>query len=79
MKFQYSFLDVAQEEYDTSVGWYADRSVVAANGFIEAVEETLELIYNNPAGWRNEYEDYFEIVMKKYPYTLVYSINMRPN
>ena len=46
----------------------------AAKGFIAFVEETLKLICENPNRWINEYANFHELGVKKYPYSLVYTI-----
>ena len=74
MSYQYHFLEVAQLEYEAAVDWYLQRSPKAANGFINSVEETLKLICNTPKRWRNEYSNFHELGVRKYPYSLVYII-----
>ena len=74
MSYQYHFLEAAQLEYEEAVEWYLQKSHKAANGFIASVEETLKLICNNPNRWRNEYANFHELGVKKYPYSLVYTI-----
>jgi plasmid stabilization system protein ParE len=74
MSYQYHFLEAAQLEYEEAVEWYLQRSPKAANGFINSVEETLKLICNNPNRWRNEYNNFHELGVRKYPYSLVYLI-----
>ena len=74
MKYSYSFLDIAQQEYEEALIWYLEKSPAAAEGFVKAVDAALNLICDNPKGWRNEYEDYHELGLKKYPFNLIYSI-----
>lgn len=73
MSFSYGFLELAQEEYESAVTWYAERSIKAAEGFIAAVENTLGLICAHPERWRNEYRHFRELKLKRYPYVLVYT------
>ena len=75
MVYSYSFVDIAQEEYEDAINWYADRSLVAAGGFVDAVDHALTLICDSPSRWRNVYKDYYELALKKYPYSIVYNIN----
>lgn len=72
----YILLVRAQEEYESAVIWYSERSLHAAEQFIEAVEHTLQLICEHPNRWRNEYSKYYELSVKKYPYSIVYTINV---
>ena len=52
-----------------------ERSYIAAEGFVEAVDATLNLICEHPTRWRNEYAHYYELGLKKYPYNLIYFID----
>ena len=74
MSYQYIFLDVAQKQYEEALIWYAKRSVQAAENFVIAVDYCLMLISNHPTRWRNEYDKYYELGVKKFPYTIIYSI-----
>jgi plasmid stabilization system protein ParE len=74
MSFDYLFLETAQKEYEEAIEWYQQRSQSAAENFVLSVQETLELICNNPERWRNEYSNYHELGVKKYPHSLVYII-----
>jgi plasmid stabilization system protein ParE len=74
MTYAYILLATAQDEYESSITWYAERSLTAANQFIEAVEHTLQLICEHPDRWRNEYKKYYELGLNKYPFSIVYTI-----
>ena len=39
------------------------------------MDDTLELICNHPMRWRNEYKDFYELGLKKYPFTIIYKID----
>lgn len=75
MSYEY-ILDVrAQQEYEEAIRWYMQRSLKAAENFISAMDETLTLICNHPTRWRNEYKDFYELGLKKYPFTVIYKID----
>lgn len=74
MKFRYALLESAQIEYEEALNWYLQRSILAAEDFIADFEQTIELIRANPYRWRNEYGPYHELVLKKFPYSIVYII-----
>jgi len=76
MGYSYILLATAQEEYESSIGWYCERSLPAADKFIEAVDNALQLICEHPNRWRNEYHTYYELGVKKYPYSIVYTIDV---
>ncbi len=75
MKFRHIILDSAQNEYESSLDWYLKRSFSAGEQFIELVEYTIELICNHPYRWRNEYKGFYELSMKKYPFSIIYTID----
>lgn len=75
MSYKYFFHEAAQKDYEDAVRWYWGKSDKVAKEFITAIDNTLELIYNNPTRWRNEYKFYFELSLKRFPYTIIYSID----
>ena len=75
MKYSYIILHLAQEDYEESVLWYKQRSQQASENFIEAIENTLDLICNNPHRWRIGYKDFHELGVKKFPHSIIYKID----
>ena len=67
-------LEAAQEEYESSLRWYVVSSEQSAVNYIGAIDVTFESICDYPARWRNKYKDFFELGVKKYPYTIIYTI-----
>ena len=74
MTYKYIFHEFAQEEYEASVQWYAERNGRAAENFIKAVNDALHLICAAPTRWRNPYKNYHELRLKKYPFIIIYTI-----
>ncbi len=72
MAYNYIFLAEAQEEYENAINWYLERSIIAAEGLVSGVNNALSLICDHPDRWRNEYADYFEVSVKKYPFSIIY-------
>ena len=72
--YKYILHEHAQQHYETSLQWYAERSEQAAENFILAVDDTLQLIAEHPARWRNSYKNFHELGLKKYPFTIIYTI-----
>ena len=70
--YTYTFDLVAADEYSTAYGWYNERSDMAADGFLIAIEETIQLICENPGRYRNTFNKLREVSLKKYPYSIVY-------
>lgn len=76
MSYRYILAEQAQQEYEEALTWYLQRSLMATENFIEAMNDTLTLICNHPTRWRNEYKDFFELGLKKYPFTVIYKIDV---
>jgi plasmid stabilization system protein ParE len=74
MAYKYRLNPAAQEEYESAVSWYLKRSLNAATNFVNAVDKALALICDDPKRNRNEYKNYYELNVKKYPFTIVYVI-----
>lgn len=74
MRYKYLLHEHAQQDYETSLQWYAERSEHAAENFIMAVDDALQLICEHPTRWRNNYKNYHELGLKKYPFTIIYTI-----
>ena len=75
MSYLYQLHVHAQEDYETSVIWYMERSTKAAENFIAAIDNALALICNNPTRWHNKYKNYYELGLKKYPFRIIYTID----
>lgn len=75
MSYGYILHETAQLDYEEAVQWYIERSEQAAENFVIAIDRALQLICDYPTRWRNEYKHYYELGVKKYPYTIIYSID----
>lgn len=74
MSYSYLFHESAQEDYEEALQWYLERSEKAALNFVTAIDTTIQKICDHPVRWRNEYKHFYELGVKKYPYTIIYSI-----
>jgi plasmid stabilization system protein ParE len=74
MSYRYILHDLAQKDYEESLKWYIEKSAHAAQNFIKAVENALQLICEHPERWRNSYKNFHELGIKKYPFTIIYAI-----
>ncbi len=74
MSYRYILSQTSQQDYEGALKWYAERSVLAAENFVTAIDNVLQLICENPARWRNAYRNFYELGVKKYPYTIIYKI-----
>jgi ParE toxin of type II toxin-antitoxin system, parDE len=75
MAFKYKLIPAAQEEYGSSVSWYLKRSLKAATNFVNAVDKGFLAICSDPKRHRNEYKNYYEFNVQKYPFTIIYAID----
>jgi plasmid stabilization system protein ParE len=65
----------AEKEYERALGWYLERSVQAADRFQAAFDEAIERIHSNPSMFPLCDEVHRFILLKRYPYGLVYRLD----
>ena len=75
MAYKYIFDPIAANEYEEAFKWYEEKSVVAADTLIIAVQDAIFAVCTNPDRYRNTYKNLREITLKKYPYNLIYYID----
>jgi plasmid stabilization system protein ParE len=69
----------AQDEFDAAVDWYAARNEFVALRFIDAVQEAVETVQENPEAWPNAPQVAPDLgvrrhLLRKFPYALVYML-----
>ncbi len=69
----------AAKEYLEAIAWYKERSVLAAENFVKAVNEAFISIELQPANYKNVYKHFYEIKLRKYSYSIVYFIDEKKN
>jgi len=77
--FQYVIHPDAQLELENAFIWYASRSERVAHNFVNQVHQTIFTICSNPNQFRNYYKDFYELGVKKFPFSLIYIINELQN
>lgn len=77
--YSHSFDPVAAIEYEEAYRWYLERSSVAADNFVVAVEDAVKAICTHPRRYRNTYKDLREVLLKRYPFSLVFLIHEASN
>lgn len=75
MTYHIIFRKRATKEYLQSIQWYKDKSVKAAQRFIEAVNSVLDKLENEPDVFRNSYKHFKEAAVKRYPFFIIYFID----
>jgi toxin ParE1/3/4 len=72
--FKYRLHPSAQDDYESSVSWYLKRSLKAATNFVNDIDRALAHICSDPKQNRNEYKNYYELSIHKYPFTIIYTV-----
>lgn len=72
--YSYILEPKAQQEYEDSIEWYTERSEAATLNFIETIESTITVIFQNPSLYKKPYKNFHEAVIRKYPYSIVYTV-----
>ncbi len=72
--YDITYRAVATLEYQDAIEWYARQSKIAAENFIKEVNDKLDSISAYPRRPKNLFKHYFEISLRKYPYTITYFI-----
>ena len=75
MIYAYIFEPNAAKEYEETLIWYEERSILAADNFIIAVQEGIKQACSDPFRYRNLYSNLREITLRKYPFNLIYYVN----
>jgi plasmid stabilization system protein ParE len=65
----------AQEDIENSFDWYLQRSIPAAEGFLTELDEVIGRICLDPQMWPSYEEGLREMLMERYPYTVVYLVD----
>lgn len=74
MIYDYGLHPAAQQEYLESVAWYLKRSLSAAESFVLIIEKSINKICKNPKLFKNSYLHYHEHTLRKFPFTIIYTV-----
>lgn len=74
-RYEYIVEPKAQNEYDESILWYLERSLLATENFISTVDDAFLQICEFPYRWKNLYKNFYEYGLKKYPFHIIYTID----
>ena len=75
--YKYVFYKGALKDYREAVIWYNEHNEEVADRFIEAVENRIAIICSDPYRYRNMYQNFYEISVQSFPYTIVYLIKKK--
>lgn len=74
MNYKCEYDPLARSEFKNALAWYLEKSELAANNFINEVEETIKIICASPLRYL-VVKKFRETSLKKFPYSIVYSVN----
>ncbi|MDO9236265.1 MAG: type II toxin-antitoxin system RelE/ParE family toxin [Aquabacterium sp.] len=74
MSFVVVVSPAVKQEMAEAYEWYRSRSVKAASAFRSEVLTAFELLSNDPERWPLWDESIRRFVLKKYPYTVYFSV-----
>ena len=75
MKYKCRFDPIAANEYEAAYSWYIERSLKAADNFVVAIDEAINAVCANPHRYKKSYKDLREVILKRYPFYLIYLID----
>jgi plasmid stabilization system protein ParE len=61
----------ADAEAESAVDWYAERSVAAAEGFLDELDRAMERIRDAPGQWARYLHGTRRYLMKRFPFIVV--------
>jgi len=79
MAYVYILLPEAENDYQDSILWYLERSVSAADNFINQIENTLDILSENPFLGKCTFRNIYELKVKRFPFNVVYLIEEANN
>ena len=71
MAYEYTFDPIAANEYEAAFKWYEQKSVIAADNLIVAVQDAITALCTHPYRYRNLHKNLRELTLKKYSYNLI--------
>lgn len=64
----------AIDDINNAKKWYNEQQVNLGYKFAEYIFKSFETIINNPSGFPSKYKFTREMVIRKFPYIIIYSI-----
>jgi plasmid stabilization system protein ParE len=70
-----SFLEAADAEVDAALAWYAERSLLAASGFLHELSKTINRILEAPHRYPKVDRGTRKIRFDRFPYSIYYRVS----
>jgi toxin ParE1/3/4 len=65
----------AHEEEEKAFAWYRERSLEAADAFVQEIEQARLAIQESPESWAEYLHGTRRYLLKRFPYVVVYRIS----
>jgi len=62
----------ALEEYKSALAWYMERSVAAAEKFVEEIEHAVAVVVESPHRWPVGQHSTRRFVLQRFPFAVIY-------
>jgi toxin ParE1/3/4 len=66
------FHEDAALEYEAAVGWYLQRSLLAASKFVDAISRSMDMIVEAPHRWPAGKHGTRRFLLQRFPFAIVY-------
>ena len=73
-QYKIELSDEAEQDFDNSYEFYANKSENVANSFYQDVNNSLEKITESPNTFPKALKDIRKFVMKKFPFIIYYQV-----
>lgn len=74
MKYQLIFREEVREEIASAYNWYENQRVGLGDEFLEEIDKALKLLKTNPQHYTFIYKTRRRLVIKRFPYKIIYEI-----
>ncbi len=75
MKYAHTFTLKSRIQFDNAFLWYLEKSELVGDSFRVAVGIRIEQICENPALYRKAKKQFREAIIKKYPFSIIFTID----
>ena len=65
----------AHEEEEKAFAWYRERSLEAADAFVQEIEQARLAIQETPEAWAKYFHGARRYLLKRFPYVVVYRVS----
>jgi toxin ParE1/3/4 len=65
----------AHKEEEKAFEWYRERSLEAAEAFVQAIEQARFAIQESPESWAEYFHGTRRYLLKRFPYVVVYRVS----